>query len=160
VQHRIVTQRFGHPDPPEVVRLGGDAARDVSAFHVQIRGCAGQRFGRGNSGRRRDRRQVDRRFGPMEARDEIQHRALRLIRDDLAGRERTAVTHAVDLVEHGLVFVTGLHEVGVQRLGAQPIVDGEPGGAQCLRDDLPAIDATPPQYRTGAEVSVGLHLLE
>ncbi len=99
-------------------------------------------------------------FGRVEARDQVQDRATRLVRDDLAGRERTAVAHPFDLVQHRLVLVAGTHEVRVQRLRTMGRRDREARGAQRLGDDLPAVQATPAERWSTAEKRVGLHLFE
>ena len=91
---------------------------------MQIGRTGGKRFRRGHAGRRRDRREVDRVFGPVEAGNEVQHRAARLVGDDLPGCERTAVADALDLVQDRLALVAGLHEVRMQRLRAEVLVNG------------------------------------
>jgi hypothetical protein len=59
-----------------------------------------------------------------------------------------------------LPFIAGLHEVRVQRLRPQVVVDGQARGAQRLGDNLSPVDPAPPEYRARAEVRVGLDLFE
>jgi hypothetical protein len=96
----------------------------------------------------------------VEARNHVQDRAARLIRDDLPRGERAAVAHPLELVEHRLMLVTRADEVRVQRLGPVRRVDRQAGRAKRLRHDLPSVQPSPTENRAAAEERVGLDLLE
>jgi hypothetical protein len=90
--------------------------RETSRRSKCSRSIARQRFRRECRGPEGVGEAID--ASPVEAGDEVQDRAARLVGDDLPGRERAAVADALDLVENRLALVAGLHEVRVQRLRA------------------------------------------
>ena len=75
--------------------------------------------------------------------------------DDTAGEERPAVADAVDLVADRFGVVTGSDEVGADRMRTEVRFGGEGRGAQCLGDDLAAVEAAPRVAGSGPDEGVG-----
>src|SRR6185437_10141177 len=91
VQEGVVAQIATGAHPGELVRLWITAARHAAAIEQQGRRLGGEAFGvRGLRGRA-DGLDLGAALGRVEAGDEVQDRAARLVRHDLAGRERSAV---------------------------------------------------------------------
>ena len=69
--------------------------------------------------------------------------------------EAASVADAIDLVADRLGVIAATDEVGAQRVHHLVLVDRGGGGAQCLGDDLAAVEAAPRVSRAGADVRVG-----
>ncbi len=83
-----------------------------------------------------------------------------LVGDDAAGDEAAPVADAVDLEADRLVVVAAADEVGTQRVHRQLGIHRVGRGAQCLGDDLAAVQAAPGVLRAVADIGVGAALVQ
>ena len=157
VHRGIVAELLGHAHPGDLLGDRLSHRSNDAMSEEQIGRRVREVVGGPDVGRWQDRLTILAVLGPLEARDQVQDGPTGLVRDHLAGRERAAVPHALDLVEHGLGLGAGTDEVRVERVHPQLRVHGETGRAQCLGDDLTAVETAPSVPGRGAEERVGLH---
>jgi hypothetical protein len=103
---------------------------------------------------------IESRLGDLKRRGEVEDRLPLLQGHDAAGRERTAVADAVDVVHDRPSHVARAEKVGVNGVGDAVGRDREGGRRQRLPQDLPAVDRAPAEILALAAEQVLLDAFE